>query len=194
MNNAFEEVQITKTKILDKLQIQLKDFVSKGVKVNSDSSDPLVLVISVPERLAFEINSDVVSSKGVAFLSSFIPKLMDTIFLPEFRADISSVVIEGHTDSLGPDEINLRLSQSRSMEVIRRCIKTLESDINSTSNGNDKKEYFLRILSASGRGKQDLVMNDNGQEDHAKSRRVVFKIRVRSFEEKKIEKRLVSDQ
>jgi hypothetical protein len=39
-------------------------------------------------------------------------------------------------------------------------------------------------LSASGRGSAELVMDRAGEEDAASSRRVVFKIRVRSLEQK----------
>jgi len=45
------------------------------------------------------------------------------------------------------------------------------------------QKYEVKIRS---RNFIDRIKN-NGEEDHQQSRRVVFKIRVRSFEEKKIE-------
>jgi chemotaxis protein MotB len=189
MNNAFEEGQNTRIKILQKLEQQLKDYLVKGVKVEADPNDPLALLILVPEGLLeFQLDRSEIPAKGVEFLGAFIPKLTDTIYDKEFRNDISSVVVEGHTDSWGSDTHNLELSQSRSMAVVSKCINILEEQDNA-GDRNEKKDYFLRVLSASGRGKQDL-MTINGKEDHQQSRRVVFKIRVRSFEEKKIEKRL----
>jgi hypothetical protein len=77
------------------------------------------------------------------------------------------------------------------MSVVGKCIDIIKPNGNSADSEENKRDYFLRVLSASGRGKQDLIM-ENGEEDHQKSRRVVFKIRVRSFEEKKIEKRLAN--
>jgi outer membrane protein OmpA-like peptidoglycan-associated protein len=47
-----------------------------------------------------------------------------------------------------------------------------------------ERATFLRLLSASGRGSADLIIGPAGQEDPARSRRVVFKIRVRSLEQK----------
>jgi outer membrane protein OmpA-like peptidoglycan-associated protein len=100
--------------------------------------------------------------------------------------------VEGHTDSSGEDAFNIDLSQRRSMSVITECLNLLDTEQKAVSaNGNDKKGYFLRVLSASGRGKQDLITKD-GVEDAPLSRRVIFKIRVRSFEEKKIEKILTN--
>jgi len=191
LNNAFEEGQSTRAKILDNLHLQLKEFVTKGVKVNSDPNDPLALLILIPEGLlAFETDRAEIPPRGNEFLASFIPRLTDTIYLPEFRNDISSVVVEGHTDSRGSDTINLALSQQRSMSVVSQCINILESTKGLGGNVDYKREYFLRVLSASGRGKQDLILNEDGKEDQPQSRRVVFKIRVRSFEEKRVEKRL----
>lgn len=190
MNNAFEESQNTRTKILGRLQEQLKEYVEKGVKVESDPNDPLALLILIPEGLLeFTIDRSEIPEKGVEFLQSFIPKLTNIIYNEEFRNDISSVVVEGHTDSSGSDRHNLELSQRRSMAVVSKSINILEEQKISSTNGNEEKEYFLRVLSASGRGKQDLIMT-NGEEDQPLSRRVIFKIRVRSFEEKKIEKLL----
>jgi chemotaxis protein MotB len=194
MNNAFEEGQSTRIKVLEKLQQQLKEFVEKGVKVESDPNDPLALLILVPEGLLeFQLDQYNIPPRGIEFLHSFIPKLTDTIYHQEFRNDISSVVVEGHTDSWGPNAHNLKLSQSRSMAVVGKCLNILESLEDSLSNDHAKMDYFLRVLSASGRGKQDPIMMADGTEDHQQSRRVVFKIRVRSFEEKTIEKRLSND-
>lgn len=195
MNNVFEEGQSTRAKILEKLQFQLKEFVIKGITVKSDPNDPLALLILVPEGLLeFETDRADIPPRGIDFLESFIPRLTDTIYLPEFRNDISSVVVEGHTDSRGSDAHNLALSQQRSMSVVSKCINVLDLSRDPEINVDKKKhDYFLRVLSASGRGKQDLFMTEEGKEDQAQSRRVVFKIRVRSFEEKEekiLEKRL----
>lgn len=189
MNNAFEEGQDTRIKILEKLRVQLQEFVVKGVQVKSDPNDPLALLILVPEGLLeFQLDKAEIPSRGAEFLNSFIPRLTDTIYLAEFRNDISSMVVEGHTDSTGSDTHNLKLSQERSMSVVGKCINILEPDSELSDSNDGKRDYFLRVLSASGRGKQDPIVTDDGKEDHQQSRRVVFKIRVRSFEEKKIEK------
>ncbi len=190
MNNAFEESQSTRSMILGKLQLQLKDYVTQGVKVESDPNDPLALLILVPEGLLeFEVDRFEIPPHGKEFLVGFIPKLTDTIYNKEFRDDISSVVVEGHTDATGSDTHNLKLSQNRSMEVVSESINIMESQV--VDQHKEKIDYFLRVLSASGRGKQDLMIVE-GKVNSKLSRRVVFKIRVRSFEEKKIQTQLTN--
>ena len=190
MNNAFEESQNTRSMILSKLQLQLKEYVAQGVRVESDPNDPLALLILVPEGLLeFAVDRFEIPTHGKDFLVGFIPKLTDTIYNKEFRNDIGSVVVEGHTDATGSDTHNLQLSQNRSMAVVSESINIMESQI--VEQHHEKIDYFLRVLSASGRGKQDLIRVD-GKVDSDKSRRVVFKIRVRSFEEKKIQKQLTN--
>ncbi len=190
MNNAFQESQSTKSMILVKLQQQLKGYVAQGVRVESDPNDPLALLILVPEDLlAFAFDRFEIPPHGKGFLEGFVPKLTDTIYSKEFRNDISSVVVEGHTDSKGTDTHNLKLSQNRSMAVVSESISIMENQ--GDDKYHEKINYFVRVLSASGRGKQGLIMV-NGKEDPVKSRRVVFQIRVRSFGSKIIVKQLTN--
>ena len=191
VNNAFEEGQSTRQTILDKLQKELQEFVMKGITIKSDPNDPLALLILVPEGLLeFEFDKADIPEKGIDFLQTFVPKFALVIY-SKFKNDIGSVIVEGHTDSTGSDQHNLKLSQDRSMTVVNQSLSILESELYSAEHKDDIRDYFLRALSASGRGEQDLMMV-NEEEDHAQSRRVVFKIRVRSFEEKSVKKFLAT--
>lgn len=186
LNNAFQKGQNTKQNILEKLQKELREYIAEGVEVKTDKNDPLALLILVPEKLlVFQHGKWSIPPQGVAFLKEFTPKLTQILYLKEFQDEISSVVVEGHTDSDGEDPYNLKLSQERSLEVVKCCLSILDD----AKNGADAKNFFLQILSATGRGERDLIYRNDGTEDKDRSRRVVFKIRVRSFEEvKKIEK------
>jgi len=185
MNNAFEASEGTRSMILGKLQQQLKDYAVQGVIVKSDPNDPLALLILVPEGLLeFGVDRFEIPPHGKDFLLGFIPRLTNIIYDKEFRDDISSVVVEGHTDASGSDTHNLKLSQFRSMEVVSESINILERQ--TAGREHEKIDYFLRVLSASGRGKQDLMSSAK------MSRRVVFKIRVRSFGGDKLQKQLTN--
>ena len=180
LNNAQQEGQTTRNSVLAEVQRELKEFVSGGIEVKSDPKDPLGLLILVPEDLlAFPLDRADISPNGELFLRSFIPKLSKIVCSQKFAKDINSIVVEGHTDSSGTAQHNWDLSQKRSMSVVRTSLGVLNMD-----DTEEEKMSFLRLLSASGRGSAELVTSAAGEENAALSRRVVFKIRVRSFEQK----------
>lgn len=180
LNNAQQEGETTRNSVLAEVQRAMKDFVAGGIEVKSDPKDPLGLLVLVPEDLlAFQLDRADISPDGELFLQAFIPKLSRTLCSPRFVKEIDSIVVEGHTDSSGTAQHNWELSQKRSMSVVRTSLSVLDID-----DMEKERTYFLRLLSASGRGSAELVTGPGGAENAPLSRRVVFKIRVRSMEQK----------
>ena len=137
-------------------------------------------MILVPEGLLeFQIGKADIPKPGESFLRSFIPKLARVVCSNRFVKDINSIVVEGHTDSIGTDQYNWELSQKRSMAVVRLSLNVLGIE-----EMDHERDLFLQFLSASGRGRAELVLDSSGVENRPLSRRVVFKIRVRSLEQK----------
>ncbi|MBF0506355.1 MAG: OmpA family protein [Nitrospirae bacterium] len=183
-NAAQQEGENTRDNILYELKKELKEFAGRGVKVQPDPNDPLGLLILVPEGLLeFKIDSAVIPPKGVDFLQPFIPKLAKIVCDKRFKDEINSIVVEGHTDSTGSDQHNWELSQKRSMSVVDETLRILDQ----TKNDKNMRGDFVRFISASGRGSAELI-KDNGIENYGQSRRVVFKIRVRSLEQRSYKK------
>jgi outer membrane protein OmpA-like peptidoglycan-associated protein len=179
LNNATAEGENTRNLILDRLKIDLQDFARQGVRVEKDPADPLGLLVLVPEGLLnFGVDRTEIPEGGVNFLSVFSPRLATTVCSERYRKEISSIVVEGHTDSTGTDEHNLQLSQERSLAVVQRTL-----DILGRTEPADRA-CFLDFLSATGRGKEEPMLDSSGNEDKSRSRRVVFKIRVRSLEQR----------
>jgi outer membrane protein OmpA-like peptidoglycan-associated protein len=179
LNNASAEGENSRNLILDRLKLDLQDFARQGVRVEKDPTDPLGLLVLVPEGLLnFAVDKTNIPEGGVKFLSAFSPLLAKTACSEQHRKDIGSIVVEGHTDSSGTDEHNLQLSQGRSLVVVQRTL-----DILGHSNPEDRK-CFLDFLSANGRGSKEPILDADGNEDRDRSRRVVFKIRVRSLEQR----------
>jgi outer membrane protein OmpA-like peptidoglycan-associated protein len=146
-----------------------------------DPNDPLALILRIhDDNLQFDVNKSILKPNGKAFLKTFIPTLITSLASPQFCNDIASILIEGHTDSDGNDELNLRLSQDRSFEVLMCALN--ESTLDAR-----KREYLLRVGSTNGMGERDLIPVGciAGRENKAQSRRVEFKIRVKSYEQKK---------
>jgi outer membrane protein OmpA-like peptidoglycan-associated protein len=188
LNNVQQEGETTRNSILVEVQRELKNFVAGGIEVTQDPKDPLGLLVLVPEDLlAFPLDRADISAGGTAFLRAFIPRLAKTVCSPRFAGEINSIVVEGHTDSSGTAQYNWDLSQKRSMSVVRTSLSVLD-----TRDMDAERSAFLRLLSASGRGSAELVNAPSGQENAALSRRVVFKIRVRSFEQKSLSETLGS--
>lgn len=164
------------------LNLELEQYKKKDGKdkedsfdVKNDDTDPLGLVIIVPEGLLnFAPGSDEIPSPGISFLGQIIPKMTNAICAENSKSEISSIVVEGHADKTGSDEINLPLSQRRSMSVVIESMKILQN--------NSNRPCFLKLVSATGRGSSD----DKDQPDDARRRRVIFKIRVSSQEEKQV--------
>ncbi len=176
-HNAAAKVENTRNLILDKLSRDLQEFAQKGVSVEKDPADPLGLLVVVPTGLLnFIKDSSDLPDAGNDFLLQFTPRLAATACNDTYKKEISSIVVEGHTDTDGTDEINLPLSQRRALSVVQKTLDIL-------GRGEPtQKQCFLDFLSANGRGSKDWLKDADGKEDKPRSRRVVFKIRVRSFE------------
>jgi outer membrane protein OmpA-like peptidoglycan-associated protein len=182
LNNQRQQTADTKSLVLARLETALEKFKERGVIVKSDPKDPLVLLVIVPEDLLkFEKGKAVIPAGGYQFLGTFVPRFVTVSCSDEIRDGISSIVVEGHASSEGKDGDNLSLSQWRSMAVIQQSLSVLDSAIG--SDAPDRK-CFLSLISATGRGSAEPVLV-NGVEDREHSRRVVFKIRIKSLEERK---------
>lgn len=146
----------------------------RGVALEVDSHDAQVLRVIIPDTfLNFQSGSSELAPAADRFLSQMAPSYA-ALLCGELREQVAAVVIEGHTDDLGGDALNLRLSQERSLRVL---VRGLEAIHDATPEYYD---CFSRLASASGRGKQDLVYDEYERLDRELSRRVVFKILLRS--------------
>lgn len=147
------------------------------LSLDADPADPNVVRIVVPEALLnFEFGKGTLSSVADQFLMEAMPTYA-ALLCGAMRDRIDSLVIEGHTDDRGSDIYNLKLSQERSLNVMVKGLEVIK----------DSAPWAYRCFhektSASGRGRQDLVLDQSRVLDRDKSRRVVFKIRLRSTDQ-----------
>jgi len=192
LNNARQQTEGTKSQVLSRLEDALKIFQKEGVQVKTDPKDPLGLLVVVPEGLLrFAQGKADIPPSGKEFVQEFIPKFVATACSADLRQGINSIVVEGHASSEGDEKLNLRLSQARSMSVVQDSLDVL--DIATNGNASDDHKCFVEFVSATGRGSAEPVEVD-GTEDRSLSRRVVFKIRVKSLEQRGFETKLgISD-
>ena len=157
------------------------DMIPQGFNEKSIRPDPRdrnAILVIVPDRLMnFETGKSTLRPEGEQFLQSYVPRMAGVLCSDEFRPNIESIVVEGHTDAhpyVGrtaeeSQNLNLKLSQDRSMEVVKNALADLEGM-------GPERGCFLEKLSASGRGEQELEATPD------ESRRVILKIRVKAVE------------
>jgi len=136
-------------------------------------SHPHVLTVAIPDtRLQFEFGKSLLLPSADAFLEDSMPEYAAMICGPRGH-EVESFVIEGHTDDVGDDIRNLKLSQERSFAVLAKGLEVVRRRMPWAY------ECFHQKTSATGRGTQDLVRTDTGLLDRDKSRRVVFTFHLR---------------
>ncbi len=149
-------------------------FAQFGLSVDNDPHDPLLLRIVIPEDLLnFESGKSTLTIQADRFLTDMMPRYA-VLVCGQLESHVDSVVIEGHTDDRGGDAMNLRLSQERSFRVMTKGLEAIERVEPTVS------PCFQRLTSASGRGRQDLISHPTTGVDRDKSRRVIFKLRLRA--------------
>lgn len=180
VHNQVGKRQTVKDNLLAELKKQLSPIGFREDYIKPDENDPNAVVIIVPERLMnFDTGRSELKNQGKQFVDEKIPALART--LAGFNQDIDSIVVEGHTDRQHPirgtqsegEAFNLRLSQDRSMEVVKRSLNSLEEH-----RMTQERAFFLDKLSASGRGEQSASA-DPDKVNNEEDRRVIFKIRIR---------------
>ena len=132
LNNAQQEGETTRNailqKLLERLQAEVDEYKERGFEVKNDPKDPLGLIVVVPDGLLnFQDNRSEIPAPGIEFLQKIIPKMATTLCSEEFRQEMESIVIEGHTDSTGSDERNLPLSQERSLRVVQESLRIIQA-------------------------------------------------------------------
>jgi outer membrane protein OmpA-like peptidoglycan-associated protein len=137
----------------------------------------LTIRFSEPEVL-FAAGSSELKPEFQAILQDFFPRYMRILTLPKYRAAISEVRIEGHTSSswngvASPDDayfLNMALSQARTRSTLAYVLG-LTAD-------REQIAWLRKFVTANGLSSSRLILDDNGVEDAARSRRVEFRIRT----------------
>ncbi|MBO7663369.1 MAG: OmpA family protein [Clostridia bacterium] len=131
--------------------------------------------IVLDSAVFFETGKSTIKAEGQALLDRFVPVYLDVLLRPEYEDYLGEIIIEGHTDSSGSYDNNLKLSQERALQVALYCL-----NLNSLT--REQKNKLQQIMTAKGRSYSDLVYDENGREDADASRRVEFKFSLKDSE------------
>ena len=169
---------------LQEQQIQINDLAGIRTTIIQDLSqslsaanlkatvDPTNGDIILDSSVFFETNRSTIRPEGKELLDRFIPVYLSVLMSPEYDQYVGEIIIEGHTDSQGSYESNLKLSQDRALQVALYCL-------NLPSLTPDQKTKLQQILTAKGRSESNLIYDANGNEDAEASRRVEFKFSIK---------------
>lgn len=138
------------------------------LKAKVDTNGSIVLDSAV----FFETAKSEIKEEGKALLDRFIPVYLNVLLSGEYSDYLGEIIIEGHTDSTGTYDNNLKLSQQRALQVALYVL-------NMPGLSTRQRTLLQQILTATGKSWADLVYDENGREDPEASRRVEFKFSLR---------------
>ena len=142
---------------------------ARGIRATVDPNTGDIILDSA---VFFETGKSTIRQEGRDFLDRFVPVYLEVLLRDEYTGYLGEIIIEGHTDSSGTYNSNLKLSQDRALQVALYCL-----DMPSLT--REQKNRLRQILTATGRSSSDLVLRADGTEDQDASRRVEFKFSLR---------------
>jgi len=138
------------------------------LKAKVDANGSIVLDSAV----FFETGKSEIKEEGKALLDRFVPVYLEVLLSEEYADFLGEIIIEGHTDSTGTYDNNLKLSQQRALQVALYVL-------NMPGLNRQQKQLLQQILTATGKSWADLVYDAAGVEDAEASRRVEFKFSLK---------------
>lgn len=170
----FEEVMKTQQAKLDRI-IGIRSELIEELKEEFSGSNLNISVdektgaITMDSSILFEYNKDELKDTGKTFLAEFLPRYANILLSDKYKEYVSSISIEGHTDSQGNYLFNLDLSQKRAYSVAAYCL----GDDSGILSG-DQLTLMRDLISTNGKSYTDLILNEDGTENMEASRRVEF--------------------
>lgn len=156
-----------RAELIDQLVSEFSRNDITGVKV--DESGAIVF----DSQMMFGKGLSDLNDMGKSFLHSVVPNYLRVLMSDEYSPYVSQIIIEGHTDTDGPYDYNMRLSSARGAAVLDYILSSEFEDISEAS-----KDKLRKIVTVNGRSFSDPIYSSDGQIDMDASRRVVIKFRL----------------
>ena len=164
-NMDEDEIEEIKQKQADLLKdlAEAYEEAGLGVTVNEETGE-----IALDAAVLFPVNEYEVSEEGKELLDQFIQIYCSVVFDEKYEDFVSTIMVEGHTDSSGDYASNEILSQNRAESVATHCIAA----------GGEYTEALEGMMKAVGYASDNPVLDSKGKEDKAASRRVCFRFLI----------------
>ncbi len=178
---ADQDDKITKeySRIKTQLYIDLEKEFKPDLKIWNAVIDSSKLSIRFQEpSTLFDYNRAILKYQFQEILDDFFPRYLAVLNSDEYKDNIEEIRIEGHTDSSGSYESNMKLSQDRTRAVLNYCLYLVDNPM--------IKEWTKERITANGLSSSHVIKNPDGTENPKYSRRVEFRIRTNA--EQQLEK------
>ena len=163
LHEAQEQIVDTRQAVINALAEALED---NHIAVETADDGEIVFA----EEMLFNAGSAELTPDGATLLARFAPIYADVILSnPDFDAEVSRVVLEGHTSSEGGELYNLDLSLRRASSV---AAGMLAADVD--YRGDDHADRLKNKLYPAGRGPWDAA-----EEVEADDRKVVLRLQFK---------------
>lgn len=136
-----------------------------------------------PLTLAFEFKSpDVLFQTGSAIIKPAFQHILDDFFprylkvLGQFRHSLNEIRIEGHTSSQWNQQTQPEEAYFRNMALSQERTRSVLLYIQNMDAVKSEKEWIRKNVAAVGFSSSRLVLDEHGQEDAQRSRRVTFRV------------------
>ena len=167
----LDDIIGVRAELVEKLS---REFSDSDLQVSVDETTG---AITLDAAILFDYNKSVLKPSGKEFLSEFLPRYADVLLSPEYKDNISEILIEGHTDTSGSYLANLELSQKRALAVAEYCLGEKSGILD-----DEQLEDMRERISATGRSYSQPVYDEDNEIDMAASRRVEFLFRLKDEE------------
>ncbi len=145
-----------------------KAFTNNGIAATVDEQTGEVLLDS---SVLFATAESELSEEGMYALQGFINTFAGVISNQKYNGFLSEVEIQGHTDTDGNYDYNMRLSQERADSVKKYCL-------NEAGLTKELKDKISGLLISKGYSYDDPIYNADGTVNMDASRRVSFVFRI----------------
>jgi outer membrane protein OmpA-like peptidoglycan-associated protein len=165
---AYQENQVA---IYEQLK---REFEPDLKKWNADiDEDTLTFTFKSPDVL-FKEGETTLSQQYKILLQDFFPRYMEV--LKTYRDSINEIRIEGHTSSRWNSNTSNRNAYFNNMQLSQGRTQAVLSYVFDLESSSGYRDWIKSNFAAVGLSSSKLILDDKGDEDSSKSRRVSFRV------------------
>lgn len=173
-NDEIEQVILLYEDLREELyQDLLVEFDQDLPRWGAELSDDLRLRFTNTELL-FEEGDSQLRTEFSTILGDFFPRYLGILTSAKYRHEVLEVRIEGHTSSSWAQASNSDDAYMRNMALSQERTRTTLGTILDLEEVEYERTWLREKLTANGLSSSQLIMNEAGEEDAQRSRRVEF--------------------